>query len=242
MTSDINQRVVQIRKASTVEEQAHQLRLSVWNHRHDLFAGQVPDNPIDMLEPGVALHMLGFQVVTGLDLGEMVDEGRRVRVAGLIDTDRKVVRISAGLPYREVRFTTGHELAHATLHPDMSGLHRDRAISGPLVRKDWIEIEADRFTSAFLMSPKLVLNEFVRRFGREVFCLNEETIFGLGIGATVHKIRSTRDVSYAVAQATMYMGLSFESLSNVFRVSPTTMAIRLEELGLIEEFSSSRIW
>lgn len=242
MTSGVTQRVVQIRKASTLEERAHQLRLSIWNNRQELFRGQVPKNPIDMLEPGIALHMLGFCVVTELDLGEMFDEGRRVRVAGLIDTQQREIRISAGLPYSEVRFTTGHELAHAILHPDRTGLHRDRAISGPLVRKDRFEVEADRFASAFLLPPKLVLDEFSRRFACNVFCLNDEAVFGLGVGAAVHKMRSTRDVSYAVAQATMYMGLPFESLSGKFRVSPTTMAIRLEELGLIEEFTSSRMW
>jgi IrrE N-terminal-like domain len=242
MSSNINRRVVQLRKASTLEERAHQLRLSIWNNQYDLFSGRPPENYMDLLEPGVALHMLGFRVVTENDLGEMFEEGRRVRVAGLIDTEQKTVRISAALDYKEMRFTTGHELAHAELHPDMSGLHRDRALSGPLPRKNKVEVDADRFTSAFLMSPRLVLREFEKRFCGEVFRLNEDSIFGLSLGSARQRIRSTRDVSYTVAQAVMYMGRNFESLSTVFRVSPTTMAIRLEELGLIEEFHSPQMW
>ncbi|MEJ1097353.1 MULTISPECIES: ImmA/IrrE family metallo-endopeptidase [unclassified Pseudoxanthomonas] len=242
MKAGIDQKVVQLRKASTIEEQAHQLRWSVWNSRCDLFKGRIPDNPVDLLEPGIALCMLGFEVLTEIDLGEMFDCGRRVRVAGQIDTGRKIVRISSQLTHQETRFTAGHELAHAVLHPAMNGLHRDRALSGPQYRKEKVEVEADRFTSAYLMSPKLVFGEFAKRFGTDVFRLNEESIFGLSLRAGLHKLRNTRDVSYVVAQASMYMGLPFDSLANKFRVSPTAMAIRLEELGLIEDFSSQRMW
>lgn len=242
MSTDIDRRVVQLRKASSIEEAAHQVRLSVWNNRFELFSGVVPENPLDMLEPGVALHLRGFKVETAVDLGEMVDSGKRVRVAGLIDQHKRTVRITAGLTPQETRFTAGHELGHAVLHPTMTGLHRDRSVSGPLYRKDKVEMDADRFTSAYLMSPKLVLREFMHRFGVDVFRLGSDSIFGLGIGRSVHHLRNTRDVSYLVANATSYMGRHFPSLGNAFRVSSATMAIRLEELGLIEDFASRRMW
>lgn len=242
MSADLDRRVVQLRKASSIEEAAHQVRLSVWNNRFELFSGVVPENPLDMLEPGVALHLRGFKVETAIDLGEMFDSGRRVRVAGLIDQHKKTVRIAAGLTPQEARFTAGHELGHAVLHPTMTGMHRDRSVSGPVYRKEKVEIDADRFTSAFLTSPKLLLREFSNRFDAVVFRLNNDSVFGLGIGRTVHKFRNTRDVSYVVANATSYMGQYFPSLADVFRVSPTTMAIRLEELDAIEDFSSRRMW
>lgn len=221
---------------------AHQVRLSVWNNRFDLFSGVVPEDPLDMLEPGIALHLRGFKVATAVDLGQMFDSGRRVRVAGLIDQNKMIVHITAGLTPQEVRFTTGHELGHAVLHPTMTGMHRDRSMSGPLYRKDKVEKDADHFASAYLMSPKLLLREFINRFGVDVFRLSNDSVFGLGISRTVHNLRNMRDVSYIVANATSYMGRHFLSLTNAFRVSPTTMAIRLEELELIEDFSPRRIW
>jgi Zn-dependent peptidase ImmA (M78 family) len=242
MSNEITRRVVQLRKASSIEEAAHQVRLSVWNNRFDLFRGVVPENPLDMLEPGIALHLRGFKVETAVDLGEMFDSGKRVRVAGLIDQNEKTVHIAAGLTLQETRFTTGHELGHAVLHPMMTGLHRDRGVSGPLYRKDRVEADADRFTSAYLMSPKLLLREFIGRFGVDVFRLSSDSVFGLGIAKSAHKLRNTRDISYAVANATSYMGRHFPSLTNAFRVSSSTMAIRLEELGLIEDFVSRRMW
>jgi hypothetical protein len=242
MKSAMDQRVIQLRRASSIEEAAHQVRLSVWNHRNTLFDGVVPQDPLEVLEPGVALHLHGFKVKTDPNLGEMFDSGRRVRVAGLIDHRKKTVSIAAGLSPQETRFTTGHELAHAVMHPEMNGLHRDRALIGPTYRKEKVEIEADRFASAYLMSPRLLLREFQYRFGVEVFSLNDDAVFGLGLRKSLHLLRNTRDVSYLVAQATAYMGTYFASLADCFRVSPTTMAIRLEELGLIEDFSSQRVW
>ena len=48
MESNINQRVALLRSASTIEDRAHELRLSVWNKRRDLFRGNVPKDPIKL--------------------------------------------------------------------------------------------------------------------------------------------------------------------------------------------------
>jgi hypothetical protein len=240
MSSNIEQRVIQLRAASTFEEQAHQVRLSIWNQRHSLFDGRVPSDPMDLLEPGVALHMLGFKVVTDANLGEMVDAGRKVRVAGVIDQNRQIVRISPVPTYQEQRYTAGHELGHALLHPGMDGLHHDRVISGPSYRKEKHEREADQLASCFLMPAKLLLNRFAQRFGSAHFKISEDTIYGLripSIDQALRRFRCPRDISLAVATATTFMGTPFRSLSTSFRVSPTAMAIRLEEVGLIDEGS-----
>jgi hypothetical protein len=245
METSIDKRVIQLRAASTIEEQAHQLRLSIWNQRYELFRGQVPENPVEMLEPGVALHMLGFTVITDPDLGEMVDAGRRIQVAGLIDQDEQLVRISPAFTFQEQRYTAGHELGHAVLHRGMSGLHRDRVVSGPSSRKDKMEVDADNFASCFLMSARLLLNRFRLCFGVDVFRLNEDTAYGLripNIDAAQRRFRAPRDLALAVATTSIFMGCPFDSLANYFRVSPTAMAIRLEEVGLIDHMSLKRSW
>ena len=239
--TDLDSRVVQLRRASSIEEEAHQMRLSVWNNRYGLLSGDDANDPIKLLEPALALHLLGFNVGTSEDLGEMFDEGRRVRVAGLINRDTQTVSISSFLEPKQRRFTSGHELAHAILHPEQTVMHRDRAITEPQAMRSQAESEADRFSSAYLMPVRLLLREFSFRFGSHPFRFDEGAIFGLGI-KDLGKVRSTRDVAYVLANATMFMGRPFRSLAQHFQVSPTAMAIRLGELDLVEDFSSARMW
>lgn len=244
MQQFIRQRVVQIRNSSTVEEEAHDLHLSLWNHRNELLGTGDAKSPLDILEPGIALHFLGFHVESDANLGEMFDLGRRVRVAGLIDRKAMRVRISPTFQMSEQRYTTAHELGHAVKHPGMSGLHRDRAIDGPTERRDVREREADAFASCFLMPARLVLERFGQHFGCQVFRLTEDSIFGLQISSiddALREIRCTRHISLLVANANSYMGRPFVSLAKYFRVSPIAMAIRLEELALVEDFAARRV-
>lgn len=241
MIDDVEKRVSRLRAASTFEEHAHDVRLSIWNRRHELFNGNVPTNPLDLLEPAVALHLEGFEVRTDPALGEMWEAGGRVRVAGIVDQRGRIVRVSPGLSDQERRFTTAHELAHVRLHPEMSGLHRDRPISGPCSRKDSRERDADSFASSFVMPAKLLIRRFRECFAMEVFRLNEDAVFGLRMGTVdqaQRHMRCPRDVSFVLARASSFMGVAFEPLSRFFRVSPTAMAIRLEEVGLVDEASA----
>jgi Zn-dependent peptidase ImmA (M78 family) len=198
-----------------------------------------------MLEPGIALHSIGFKVITDPNLGEMIDAGRQVRVAGLIDRELGTVRISPTFSSQEQRYTAAHELAHAILHPSMSGLHRDRVVSGPCPRKDKREVEADKFASCFLIPARLLLNRFQLCFGSQFLRLNEDTVYGLSIpniDVAVRRFRNTRDLSLAIATTSSFMGRPFDSLSKYFRVSQTAMAIRLEEVGLIDDMSLRKAW
>lgn len=219
--------------------------MSVWNRKSELFKGSVPDDPLDLIDPAIALRSRGFDVLTDPTLGDVWDAGAHARVAGIVDQDNRVVRVAVGLEELERRFTTAHELGHVVLHPDMTGLHRDRAVSGPSHRKDWREREADAFASCFIMPAKLVLRRFRDLFGMSVFRLNEDTVFGLQLGTidqAQRRMRKQRDVALAVATASSFMGVSFEPLSRFFRVSPTTMAIRLEEVGIVDGSSLRRTW
>lgn len=245
MTDDIDKRVSQLRAASTFEERAHETRMSVWNQRFELFNGNVPTDPLDLVDPAIALYSQGFKVQSDPSLGEVWDAGAHARVAGIVDQQNRIVRVAVGLGEMERRFTTAHELGHVVLHPDMTGLHRDRAVSGPLFRKDWREREADAFSSCFIMPARLLLRRFRDLFGMDVFRLNEDTVFGFQMGTidqAQRRIRKQRDVALVVATASSFMGVPFVPLSRFFRVSPTTMAIRLEEVGLVDERSLRRNW
>ncbi|MBB1060908.1 ImmA/IrrE family metallo-endopeptidase [Marilutibacter spongiae] len=240
MNRNSPERVIALRASNTVEDRVRELHLSIWNNRGEIFRGQVPDDPVAMLEPGIALRTLGFEIETSADLGETNDAGRVVAVAGNIDNKLKLVRISGRFTAQEQRFTAAHELGHAVLHPNMSGLHRDRVVSGPIARKERREIEADLFASRFLMPEKLLGRRLHQCFGSKQFVLSDDNLYGLGIpnvdGAR-RQLSSSRDLSLMVARTTSFMGLSFDPLSKYFNVSPVAMAIRLEEFGFINEDS-----
>lgn len=240
MNDDIDRRVSRLRAASTIEEHAHEAHMSIWNQRLELFNGNVPVHPLDLVDPAVALYLKGFKVESEQDLGDTWDAGAYTRVAGTVDQRNRIVRVAVGLSEQERRFTTAHELGHVVLHPDMDGLHRDRAISGPLFRKDRREREADAFSSCFTMPARLLFRRFREHFAADVFRLNEDTVFGLRLGTldqVQRRLRTRRDLSLAVATTQSYMGVAFEPLSRFFRASPTAMAIRLEEVGLVDEVS-----
>lgn len=240
MTDELERRLVAIRSASSIEACAHEVHLELWNNRHELFSGKLPKHPLDSVDPAIALYMKGFDVVTDPALGEMWEEGRRVQVAGVVDQTAHIVRVSQNLDDQQRLYTTGHELGHVIRHPGMS-LHRDRAISGHMPRKDDKEREADLFASCFLMPARYVINEFYRRFGMRVFRMSEDTVFGLSLGSVENvqrKVKRQRDVSLVTATASTFMGRPFLPLCQIFGVSPVAMAIRLEEVGLVDSLSA----
>ena len=237
---DIEKRLVAIRTASTIEASAHEVHLELWNNRRELFCDKELAHPLDSVEPAVALYMKGFDVITDPSLGEMWEDGNRIQVAGLVDQETRIVRVSQNLDSQQRRYTTGHELGHVIRHPGMS-LHRDRAISGHMPRKDDREREADLFASCFLMPARHVINEFHLRFGMHVFRMSEDVVFGfslISVENAQRKLRRQRDASLISATASTFMGRQFSPLCQMFGVSPVAMAIRLEELGLTDSFSA----
>lgn len=92
-------------------------------------------------------------------------------IAGTIDHGRKLVIISNKFSDPVKRFTTGHELGHAVLHPDKGTMHRDLPLERAGVVRDFREVEANRFASAYLMPRDPVEKQF-----RELFLLNDFTM------------------------------------------------------------------
>jgi hypothetical protein len=218
-----------------IEREAAQLQRLIWKNRHDLFANPEAMHPTEMLDPGAALHLLGYSYELGDGLGQLHDTGRHIEVAGFIDTVNKAVFVSRALPVHTRSFTGAHELGHAVLHGSM-GMHRDKSLNGPSRSRPPQEWQADKFASYFLMPQKLVIREFESRFGRAPFSLTDDTSFALtGVtgGTRAGRPRSLRELTTLLASTPRFNQENIVPLNVQFKVSVEAMAIRLEELELV---------
>ena len=205
-------------------------RAAIWPDRKDLA-------PIDILDPSVALQILGYRVDVHESLGQYESGGQMFEIAGTIDNQRQHVQLSRRFSTEIRNFTTAHELGHATLH-EGTGLHRDRGLDGAFgsaSRKE-TEVEADVFAAFFLMPGKQIREKFKRRYHTNHFTVSEATAFALISGNVADlekKYRIRRDLARLLADTEYYNGCHFRSLASRFRVSVEAMAIRLEDLNLL---------
>jgi Zn-dependent peptidase ImmA (M78 family) len=222
-----------------IEGISRELLNEIWVNRNQIWLEDVPIDPLEVLVPSVALRVLGYDFDLSDSLGELSTAGETVEVAGLVDGDEKCVRISRRFRNETRNFTAAHELGHVILH-GANGLHRDRpldggGVSGPRRRA---EIEADKFASFFLMPAKILQVRFLAVFGTQCFSLNDDTAFFL-TGDTAARVggrySTVRDLSRALASTEQYAGKFFCSLASQFGVSVEAMAIRFEELGLLNK-------
>lgn len=218
-----------------IETKAKELHRRIWKNKAHIWAGAAPNDPIDMLDPSIALGLIGYDYDLEETLGRYRSNGQLLEVAGVIDGSSRRVRISGQFLPNIRTFTAAHELGHALLH-EARGLHRDRPLDGATLSRDAIEIEADKFATYFLMPEKLVRTRFAQFFATDCFVVNEATVFALSrssLSDFQEKCKTPRELSRTLANAEHYNGLHFVSLANQFRVSVEAMAIRLEELGLL---------
>lgn len=218
-----------------IERRVRNLHKRIWQNRNKIWSNATPPNPIDMLNPVIALKFIGYDCDLDETLGQFYIDGKLIEVAGTIDKLSAKVRISRQFSNNIRSFTAAHELGHALLH-QTNGLHRDRPLDGTNISRDPVELEADKFATFFLMPRKLVKNTFKKFFLTDRFFLNEATTFALGLGdfvALKKKYKTLRQLSRMLASAEHFNGLQFISLANQFRVSTEAMAIRLEELELL---------
>lgn len=224
------------RENGDIEHVARKLQIDLWKRREELL-GRSNVDPLDLLDPVLALRHIGFAVEDTSGLGQFRSGNQLVEVAGQIHGDKRLVQLSSQFPLAVRSFTAAHELGHATLGHSLQGLHRDRPLDGSASNKDFAEREADVFAAFFLMPAKLVRAHFDSRFGPAPFLLNDDTAFALN-GAGLEKMRaqyqSVRALSLQLAKAESFGGRRFVSLARLFEVSNEAMAIRLEELRLID--------
>lgn len=224
---------------SWIEEKVRDIHLDIWGKRHELWPEGVPVDPVALLDPDMASKCIGYDFHLAEFLGEVHNVGTEKEIAGVIDRIGKRISVSRRFDVSTRRFTAAHELGHALLHQE-ARMHRDRPING--VRqsrepRDTMEIEADKFAAYFLMPEKLVRARFKMVFGDvDVFVLTDDTGFALDPGNSMDLLnarKTLRDLSRVLASADYYNGRHMNSLSAQFGVSVETMAIRIEELGLV---------
>ena len=222
-----------------IEKLASDLQNILWLNRTTIWNKNVPDHPTKVLKPNIVLKKaLGYyySVTDGIYLSE--DENEEYEIAGLIDQSQRIVLVSNGYEKNTQNFTAAHELGHALLHKQ-SVLHRDRPIDGlgKRIRRNTTEYQADRFATHFLMPNKLIKSVFKELFLTDKFIINEDNSFNL-IQDSPSKLRSDsknlRGLAYKLASAESFSNRTFKSISKLFGVSISAMAIRLEELELLE--------
>ena len=220
-----------------IEEVARKLQNKLWRHRNEIWEEDVPEDPIDVLDPSLALETVGYVCVKATSLGHIDDENGEFKVAATIENRRSRVEVSGNFPVEVLRFTTAHELGHALLH-EAEGLHRDRPLNKAPSNdnRDRQEVEADKFATFFLMPAKRVRKHFAIRFGKRPLHLDQNTAYGLQPGADgklLSDSNNLREFARVVAKSDRFHDDHFYSLVERFGVSVETMAIRLEELDLV---------
>lgn len=221
-----------------IEKIVTTLQRTMWKQRQKLALEGTDVRPLDIINPSLALHSIGYKTELNDTLGQFSGRGELYEVAGIINNDDKSVQISRRFSPEIRNFTTAHELGHAILH-DGNGLHRDRALDGSQTNrtKDHREQEADTFSAYFLMPEKQVRKLFEKMFKTSCFTLTDDRAFALTSGtleSIQNECRSLRDLTRLLASTERYNGIAYKSLAKQFNVSIEALAIRLEELKLVE--------
>lgn len=183
-----------------------------------------------------SVHGYEYEVAAG-SLGVHGVGKEQYQVAGLVDVERGIIKVAGNFSYEVQRFTGSHELGHMVLHPGLT-LHRDRPLLGETTSLDKREREANYFAACFLAPEKLVRKAFTQRFGTDILHLDDNVAFAL-VGSNMMQdlLRAktgSMEFPRAVATAKKFgPGNNFKSLANEFGMSPTAMAIRIKELGLV---------
>lgn len=220
--------------ASAIEDNARELQTELWDQQCKYWPGQSVVH-LDMCDPWIAAKHLGFEVQEGWVTSPGTRPG--YQLGGFLNRPAKLIGISDQQIPRTQRFTLAHEVGHLRLHP---GLHHHRelplrGLTEPNVRAERVEFEANEFAGCFLVPRKHLRRAFIAAFGVEQLTLTDDVAYEL-LGSNFTALMNSSYDSLAfernVATALRFRGRHFDSLNNLFDVSPTTLAIRLRECGL----------
>ena len=224
----------------TIRREAVRLRKQVLEHVK--LRCPTAENARRYLHPRFAFEMMGFVYEERPDLdlelrvlGEPSGVKRTV-IAGRLDRLNKTVATSERQPPAERLFTAAHELGHLVLHADEIQ-HRDRPIDLLAKQKPLIERQADVFAAAYLMPARWIAKDLESRFGSSPVVVNEFLAWWLDPTDYERFLRPNKDADFERAKAVSVCncvgGEHFTSLAEAYGVTPTAMAYRLLELGLI---------
>lgn len=221
-----------------IELASRELQRGIWGQRETLIPGSVL-SVRDVVTPSIAALYLGLDYQEYPDLGNFGYRGERFSIAGLIDRNKKKIAVSTRFSDGTVRFTAAHEIGHWVLHPGEVHLHRDRPIGGITSQgRSELERDADYFAACFLIPKKQLVHSMQLLFGAKLpFRIDEAAAFHLSPHDPEALLRYDENAiqsAVAVASARSFGNRRFDSLAQQFGVSISTMAIRLNELELIE--------
>lgn len=226
-----------------IEVVAINLQNLMWKYRSKIWQKDIPELPVQILNPDTAIRkIIGYKFYQDDSIGQYEVDGDVFEIAGLIDKSSKTIHVSKQFPFETQNFTAAHELGHAFFHKQ-TVMHRDKAIDGSSsLHRNIRELQADKFAAYFLMPQKQVIAAFKRLFSTDKFALTADTTFALTGGRTSsvstfkNECENLRGLAKIIASTKIIDnsdGIT-KSLSDIFQVSITTMAIRLEELNLVE--------
>lgn len=219
----------------SIEENVRELHMELWDRQCALWPGENVV-PLDICDPWMAAKYLGFEVQEGW-LDSAGSQAGRYQLGGFLDRPAKLIGISDQQKPRTQRFTLAHEIGHVRLHPGMHH-HRELPLQGltePHEPAHPRERQANHFAGCFLVPKKQLHRAFVTSFGIEQLTLTDEVAYqlrGAGFMSLMNLPYESLVFERVVAQAVRFRGRQFGALNDLFQVSPTTMAIRLRQVGL----------
>jgi hypothetical protein len=228
-------------KHDDIESEARNLHRRIWSRRGELWPDRSELSVVEIVDPAIAARVLGIDFQLHPDLRWFTSPcAPLLDTAGILDRDGPTIFVSTKYLPRTQRFTAAHELGHFVLHDDIV-LHRDMPIDGLAVEDRNLppkERQANKFAAFFLMPRRRVVEAFEFSFGKIPFVFDDTAAFGL-CGRDPDSILKPSSDSLAryraLASAGHYGGRHFVPLHEQFLVSPTSMAIRIRELGLVLE-------
>lgn len=219
-----------------IEAYAIAMQNVIWKNRATIWGKDISLHPIDILNPQTIFSKaLSYNCYIREEIDSNSDNDQ-FQAAGIIDQGKKMVSISSKFKKEVQNFTFAHELGHALLHKKMI-MHRDLPIDGSKTSRSIQERQADKFASYFLMPKKQVTAIFKEIFLTDKFIIDENSAFNLekkGPNKLRVECKNIRGLSRRLASAETYNNEYFKSISEIFNVSVETMAIRLEEIGLLD--------
>lgn len=223
---------------SEIEKLVRQLQNTIWVQRDIIWKKESVKTPLDILQANMVLEkVMGYTYQTPNSLGIYEQDGDFFEIAGLINKNERLVQVSKRFPIETQNFTAAHELGHAILHKQ-TVLHRDKPLDGSsTTQRSREEMQADKFATFFLMPTKLVEDIFFEMFETPKFTINESSVLAIrggSIDSLRRRSKDKRGLARLLSTTEFYGGKSFNSLIKIFKVSTETMAIRLEELDLLD--------
>lgn len=191
---------------------------------------------IELFSPEILAEYLELSYIV---VDKIPSNDANFETAGVLDRTNKTIYVSNEFSVEQRRLTGMHEIIHWMLHKHVGRdfLHRDRPIThSPQQNKvEYHEWEATNVACQYLMTEKMVKDKFSQIFNLPVgmpIQFNEDVAFYLNMDIETISKMNIQQRAMLLAATPLY-GRSMNPLHRQFKVSPTAMAIRLQELELL---------